>query len=68
MSVKRDRPEHRAPGELQTPDGKTVRVKLPDGLVPPGEMNTSTRKRPRPEEPPDPRPSFLRDIPPFGGA
>jgi len=67
MSVKRDRPEQGTPGELHTPDGRTARVTLPPGLAPPADLKESTAMKPRPEEPPDPRSSLLRNIPPYGG-
>ena len=66
MAVKRDRPDKGEPGVLRTPDGRTVRVKLPPELQPPGELHEETRQRPRPDEPPDSRPSLIRNIPPYG--
>ncbi|MCW2991636.1 MAG: hypothetical protein JWM73_2230 [Solirubrobacterales bacterium] len=68
MAVKRDRPEHGAPGELRTADGRSVRVKLPPGLEPPVDIREATAKKPRPEEPQDPRSSLLRNVPPYGAA
>ncbi|MDX6664516.1 MAG: hypothetical protein QOG68_722 [Solirubrobacteraceae bacterium] len=62
MAVKRERPHKGVPGELHTPDGKTARVKLPPGFVPPPGLKESTAQRPRPEEPPDP------PLAPYGSA
>jgi hypothetical protein len=68
MAVKRERPDHGVPGELHTSDGRSVRVKLPPGLEPPVDIREATAKKPRPEEPQDPRPSAFRNVPPFGAA
>lgn len=68
MAVKRDRPDRAVPGELHTPDGRHVRITLPPGLKPPAEITESTAKKPRPEEPQDPRSSLARNVPPYGAA
>jgi hypothetical protein len=68
MSVKRERPNQGVPGELHTPDGRRARVKLPPGLQPPTDLEETTAEKPRPEEPQDPRPSLLRNVPPYGAA
>jgi hypothetical protein len=68
MAVKRDQPQRGTPGELRTADGRSVRVTLPQGLGPPVDTKEATAKKPRPEEPQDPRPSVFRNVPPFGAA
>jgi hypothetical protein len=68
MAVKRDQPERGTPGELRTADGRSVRVTLPEGLGPPVDVKEATAKKPRPEEPPDPRSSLQRNVPPYGAA
>jgi len=36
------------------------------GLAPHGRLKATVEVRPKPDEPPDPRPSIIRNIPPFG--
>jgi len=64
--VHREGPEHS--NELRTKDGRKVTVKLPPDFakrIDP--THTETQARPKPEEPQDPRPSLMRNIPPYGG-
>jgi hypothetical protein len=68
MAVKRDRPDHGVPGELHTPDGRSVRVKLPPGLTPPAGSKGPAAEDPRPAEPERHRASPRRDVPPSGPA
>ena len=65
--IGREGPEQRL--ELRTKDGRKATVRLPDELQAMlGPTRSETRARPRPEEPQDPRPSLLRNVPPYGGA
>ncbi len=63
--------EHGAEGfrwlaqELEDGDWRVVSVRLPDGLDA-RPWKTTVEQRPRPDEPPDPRPAIFRNIPPFG--
>ncbi|MCW2968863.1 MAG: hypothetical protein JWM71_2635 [Solirubrobacteraceae bacterium] len=68
MAVKRERPTKVVPGELHTPDGRVAHVRLPPELLPPTGVHPETRAEEVHPEPDDPRPSLLRNIPPFGPA
>lgn len=65
--IGREGPEQRL--ELRTKDGRRAVVKLPEELQRKLQPTRGeTQARPRPEDPPDPRPSLSRDVPPYGGA
>ena len=68
MAVKRERPTHTVPGELHTPDGRVARVKLPPELQPPTGVHPETVAQEVHPEPDDPRPSLMRNVPPYGAA
>jgi hypothetical protein len=46
-------------------DWEIVSVAVP-GRRPAGPLKETIETRPRPSDPPDPRPSIIRNIPPFG--
>ena len=69
MAVRRDRPDRSVPGELHTPDGRSVRLKLPPGLLPPGRGDRPAALRDDRSSPPeDDRSSPRRDVGPPGPA
>jgi hypothetical protein len=45
---------------------QVVRMTVPGIQFRTGPTHTATAQRPKPDEPPDPRPSVMRLIPPFG--
>ncbi|MGA2009810.1 MAG: hypothetical protein ABSH51_04620 [Solirubrobacteraceae bacterium] len=47
-------------------DWEVVRVTVPGMRFRSGALHTATEQRPKPDEPPDPRPSIVRLIPPYG--
>ncbi len=57
--------EHWLPSESAPGDWKVVRL-AGHGIGAPRASGAHVESRPRPEEPVDPRPSLLRDIPPYG--
>jgi len=64
--IGRKGPEQRL--ELRTKDGRRAVIKLPEELQKRlGPVRSETQARPKPEEPPDPRPSLQRNVPPYGG-
>jgi hypothetical protein len=66
MALKRERPTKTVPGELHMPDGRVAHVRLPPELQPATGVHAETRADEVHAEPDDPRPSLLRNIPPFG--
>lgn len=61
-----DRGTHAFLAREEAPGAWTVaRVRIPGGVRPTA-TGTSSEARPRPEQPPDPRPGIFRDIPPYG--
>jgi hypothetical protein len=68
MSVKRERPTKTVPGELHMPDGRVAKVRLPPELQPPAGVHPETRVQEIRPEADDPRPSVIRNIPPYGAA
>ena len=48
------------------PDQWQVVCMTTPGLQPLGPLKATVEVRPEPDEPPDPRPSIIRNIPPFG--
>jgi hypothetical protein len=48
------------------PDQWQVVSMTTPGLQPLGPLKATVEVRPEPDEPPDPRPSIIRNIPPFG--
>lgn len=49
-----------------TPDGWEVVSISGTGLRARGPLKETVETRPRPSEPPDPRPSIFRNVPPYG--
>ncbi|MBV9194152.1 MAG: hypothetical protein JO168_08390 [Solirubrobacterales bacterium] len=47
-------------------DWEVLRVTVPGVQFGAGPLRAATEQRPRPDEPPDPRPSLIRQIPPYG--
>ncbi len=56
---------HWFPRETGGRDWDVVAVAAP-GLRPTGELKATIVSQPKPNEPPDPRSSLFRNIPPFG--
>jgi hypothetical protein len=48
-----------------TDEWHVVSVKMP-GSTPLGPLHASVESHPAPQNPPDPRPSLIRNIPPYG--
>jgi len=46
-------------------DWRAVRLRV-RGLAPTHPLKATVESRPRPEDPPDPRPAIFRNIPPYG--
>lgn len=53
------------PKENHDGDWEIVSV-VAEGLRRPDQLKASIETRPKPSEPPDPRPAIFRNIPPFG--
>jgi hypothetical protein len=53
------------PREVGPDDWEIVSVDIP-GLRRVGPLNATIESRPRPSEPPDPRTTIIRNIPPYG--
>lgn len=60
-----DGSEHWFPRQTAEGEWELVSVAV-DAFRHPDPLKTSTEARPEPQEPPDPRPSIFRNIPPFG--
>ena len=61
-----DRSEHRwIARESELGDWKVLKVTVP-GMNFNADLHTATEQRPKPDEPPDPRPPIIRQIPPYG--
>jgi hypothetical protein len=60
-----DREREWFPREVGPDDWEVVSVAIP-GLRPSGPLKATIESRPRPPEPPDPRPTIIRNIPPYG--
>ena len=50
MAVKRERPQQGVPGELHTPDGRVLRLKLPGEQEEPQPRPSEPREEPQPDE------------------
>ena len=62
-----DRSQHRwAIRDGGGEDWEVVKVTVPGMQFRAGPLHTATEQRPKPDEPPDPRPSVIRQIPPYG--
>ena len=62
-----DRAEHRwTVREREDRSWEVVALTVPGRQMNPGPSRTATVQRPEPGEPPDPRPSLIRNIPPYG--
>jgi hypothetical protein len=57
--------EHWLVSEAPPGEWRVVRV-AGLGIAAPRESGAHTESRPRPDEPPDPRPLIVRNIPPYG--
>jgi hypothetical protein len=56
---------HWLPREVAPGEWEVVAVSG-TGFRPAGPLKESSEARPRPSEPPDPRPSIFRNVPPYG--
>ena len=61
-----DRSEHRwISWEAESGGWQVLKVTVP-GMKFNADLHTATEQRPKPDEPPDPRPLIIRQIPPYG--
>ena len=65
LNADENREQEWFPRQVGPGDWEVVSVAIP-GVQPRGPLKESVESRPRPSEPPDPRPTIIRNIPPYG--